>query len=440
MDTSPALHIVIVYTEAGGGHRASAEALRERLLREPGVRVTLLSLYREFAADLEWSPRLFGRPAEDVYNHCMLGTRWGRLLWPSFAALMALNVRMVRGRAAARLSAHWQDCRPDLVVSVMPLVNALLAHSVATSARPVPFATVMTDFVEAAPGAWIVGGAQWLACGTLDSARQARRRGVSPARLLASDGMVVRSQFTPSREGPAHTAAAARRRLGLDPQQPTAIVLLGGHGSPALIDIALALGALGTRLQAVFLCGRNEPLVRQLDALPTPYAKCVRGYVDDVADHLAAGDFLIGKPGAGVVSEALTMGLPMVLEFNAWTLAQERHNARWAVRAGVALPVRRFQDVAAAAQRLLSPAAPERQRAAAYRGGNRAGERVAAWLLGLARGAPAAAPAVSSDRAGPAGSDPAARAAPSDPAVELARPGSSSQERESPAVFPRTFR
>lgn len=40
-------------------------------------------------------------------------------------------------------------------------------------------------------------------------------------------------------------------------------------------------------------------------------------------------DFFIGKPGPGSISEALLMGLPVIVECNAWTLPQERFNAEW---------------------------------------------------------------------------------------------------------------
>lgn len=39
-------HIVVIYTDAGGGHRATAEALQERLHADGRFRVTLVNAYR----------------------------------------------------------------------------------------------------------------------------------------------------------------------------------------------------------------------------------------------------------------------------------------------------------------------------------------------------------------------------------------------------------
>ena len=41
-------------------------------------------------------------------------------------------------------------------------------------------------------------------------------------------------------------------------------------------------------------------------------------------------DFFIGKPGPGSISEAVQQGLPVIVVDNAWTMPQERYNARQA--------------------------------------------------------------------------------------------------------------
>jgi len=55
-------------------------------------------------------------------------------------------------------------------------------------------------------------------------------------------------------------------------------------------------------------------------------------------------EFFIGKPGPGSVSEALAMGLPVLVEAGNKTLAQERYNVEWIEEQGVGLPVTRTKD------------------------------------------------------------------------------------------------
>ena len=66
-------------------------------------------------------------------------------------------------------------------------------------------------------------------------------------------------------------------------------------------------------------------------------------------------DFFIGKPGPGSVSEAVAMGLPCIVERNAFTLPQERYNAEWLREENVGIVVRSFREIAPAVRELLVP-------------------------------------------------------------------------------------
>ena len=70
---------------------------------------------------------------------------------------------------------------------------------------------------------------------------------------------------------------------------------------------------------------------------------------------MALADFFIGKPGPGCISEALAMGLPVIVERNAWTLAHERYNADWIEEQGVGMVVHNFSQIAGAVRALLEP-------------------------------------------------------------------------------------
>jgi 1,2-diacylglycerol 3-beta-galactosyltransferase len=65
-------------------------------------------------------------------------------------------------------------------------------------------------------------------------------------------------------------------------------------------------------------------------------------------------DFFIGKPGPGSIAEALAMGLPVIIERNAWTLPQERYNAGWVKEKEVGLVLSSFDTVVEAVTTLLN--------------------------------------------------------------------------------------
>jgi 1,2-diacylglycerol 3-beta-galactosyltransferase len=83
----------------------------------------------------------------------------------------------------------------------------------------------------------------------------------------------------------------------------------------------------------------------------------IEGFTREVPRFMRLADFFIGKPGPGSVSEAVAMGLPVIVESNAWTLPQERYNARWVEERGVGIEVHNFRgEIVAAVRRMIDPA------------------------------------------------------------------------------------
>jgi UDP-N-acetylglucosamine:LPS N-acetylglucosamine transferase len=105
--------------------------------------------------------------------------------------------------------------------------------------------------------------------------------------------------------------------------------------------------------QLVLLCGRNDTLAQALRRLQRPVPQAVLGFTDDVPNLMRLGDFFIGKPGPGCLSEAVQLGLPVITFRNAWTMPQERYNAQWVREQGVGLVLASLRGLPAAVALLL---------------------------------------------------------------------------------------
>ncbi|MDD5000281.1 MAG: galactosyldiacylglycerol synthase, partial [Thiomonas arsenitoxydans] len=104
-----------------------------------------------------------------------------------------------------------------------------------------------------------------------------------------------------------------------------------------------------------------------------------------VAEVMRLGDFFIGKPGPGSLSEALHLGLPVIVTRNAWTMPQERYNTDWVRENGFGLVLPSFRGIEAALPAFLDDLAASRARVAAYR--NRAVFEVPQILQDILRSA-----------------------------------------------------
>jgi UDP-N-acetylglucosamine:LPS N-acetylglucosamine transferase len=104
----------------------------------------------------------------------------------------------------------------------------------------------------------------------------------------------------------------------------------------------------------VLLCGHNQALAQRLRRLRRTAPHAVLGFTKDMPKALRLGDFLIGKPGPGCLSEAVHMGLPVITFLNSATMPQERYNARWVQEQGVGLVVSSLSQLPSAARSLIA--------------------------------------------------------------------------------------
>lgn len=345
----------LVWFNAGGGHRAAAQAL-EQVMHAQGrpwqVRKVNLT---EVLDPTRVFRRLTGIEPEDLYNK-RLASGFTLGLAQELKLLQGL-IRVSHSGLVQRLAAHWAQTEPDLVVSLVPNFNRALHDSLAAVRPGVPFVTVLTDMADHPPSFWIEPGTrQHVVCGTAHAVQQALAMGCTPERVHRTSGMILRPDFylpaVPDR-------AAERLHLGLDAHTPTALVLFGGTGSSVMRRIALRLP--GTPL--ILMCGRNEALADQLRALPAgPAPRVVVGHTPDVARWMQLADFFIGKPGPGSLSEAVQMGLPVLVTRNAWTMPQERWNTDWVQQQGLGQVCRSFRQVRTAVDELTAGLADFRAR------------------------------------------------------------------------------
>jgi 1,2-diacylglycerol 3-beta-galactosyltransferase len=139
-----------------------------------------------------------------------------------------------------------------------------------------------------------------------------------------------------------------------------------------IVKVVRALDRRGPPVQLIVLCGRHPQAAAEVRSLQCRIPIHLEGFTREVPYFMALADFFIGKPGPGSISEALAVGLPVVIERNAWTMVQERYNADWVLEREVGVVSRDFTRVDEAVRRLLDPARFKRYRANAAAVRNRA--------------------------------------------------------------------
>lgn len=338
--------IDLIYFNAGGGHRASALAL-ESVLREKGWpwQVRLVNLFEVLDPQGRFR-KLTGRAPEDLYNQRLAGG-WTLGMTQELKLLQGL-IRLGHTTLVRRLQQHWLQTEPDMVVSLVPNFNRAMHESLASALPGVPYVTILTDLADHPPHFWIEADQrQHVICGTPRAVEQARAMGHDERHVHATSGMIIRPDFY---RAPVIDRLQVRQQLGLDPHRPTGLVLFGGQGSSAMLGIAKKLAAT---TQLILICGHNQKLATQLRALPQQVPRLVVEFTSDIPHYMQLADFLIGKPGPGSVSEAVRMGLPVLVVDNAWTMPQERYNAEWIRENHLGIVLGSFRSVERGVSQLL---------------------------------------------------------------------------------------
>lgn len=318
--------ILILMSDTGGGHRASAQALQAAFAaRYPGrFEVEIVDLWTDYTP---WPINRFPR----LYSPIIGRALWlWKLLWLVFenerghSAALRLVYLLCRNRLRKVLQAH----RPHLIISVHPLMQHLVMWMLEQEGAEIPFATVVTDLASFHHG-WFHARAVRCFVASEAAAEAARRHGLR-ARLL---GLPVRAAFSQ----PLPDKVKARARLGLAEGGFTALLLGGGEGMGPVAAIAHAvarrLGAEGKDAQLVVICGRNERLRQSLQRSDWPLPARVCGFVDNMEEWMAASDCVITKAGPGTIAEALICGLPILL--SGFIPGQESGNVSYVVENGV---------------------------------------------------------------------------------------------------------
>lgn len=350
----PMKKVYFMIYDMGAGHRSTANALREVISQQNlPWQVEIVEVLRDVLGIT--FPQFF-------YNQLVLKQQWAKAINDSVSVpLFKLKIRLLHQLWLNQLRQFWRDRQPDLVMSLMPLVNRVLCESLRLECPGTPFVTSITDFADCPPHFWIEPQEQFLICPSQRAYQQAKAAGYADAKLFQTSGVVIQPQFNQlvaisSGIADAATRHQERQRLGLKPDLPTGLITFGSHGSRAMVEIVDRLEQTTLDLQLILICGRNEVLARELRQRASRFPRIIEGFTSQIPYYMHLADFFIGKPGSVGISEAIAMNLPVITECHpVMTLFQERASADWLAENQLGMVVRDFRQIDQVVAQLLEP-------------------------------------------------------------------------------------
>jgi processive 1,2-diacylglycerol beta-glucosyltransferase len=241
---------------------------------------------------------------------------------------------------------------PDVICHTHFLPAEIIAREKRKGRARAPHAVVVTDFDV--HRFWLCPGVDRYFVAREDNQTHLQALGAPPDRLSVT-GIPIHPIFSEPVD-----EVALRRKHGVTTDRPLLLVLTGGFGVGPVEGLVASLVEAAPRAQVVVIAGRNEALRRKLErsAATTGASLRVLGFTTEIHEWMALAQLAVTKPGGLTTSEALAMGLPLVVT-NAIP-GQETRNATMLYEEGAAISGETPLTVGHRVARLL--ASPERLR------------------------------------------------------------------------------
>jgi len=341
------MRVLLISANAGAGHVRAAKALEaavRELHPEADVEnVEILSftkpIYRRTYADA-WLQMADRAPA--LWGYLYATSNRGRTR-PKPPALVRAFDRMMFAGFRARV----RELAPDHVIATHFLPAQVLAAHRREPWCAFSFGCVLTDFDCHAM--WAQPSFDRFCVGNDELVEMLADKGILRERVAVT-GIPIDASFSrvPDR-------LAARRSLGLEARVPVVLCMGGGMGLGNVAAVVATVTRCGP-VQVLAVAGKNAALREKLAALPVPSGTSLRplGFVDNMAELMAAADLAVGKSGGLTSSECLASGVPMLIPDP--IPGQEERNADWLVEVGAAWKARGLGSLRAKLTRLLADA------------------------------------------------------------------------------------
>ncbi len=359
--------ILFLISDTGAGHRSAANAIHAamRLVEEQTPRSPRANAAHSAVHDPNWRAVIVDGFADCAHFPLRKGVfLYGPAIKHSprlYSRLFHMTNTVNRFNAAYRISQPFlrqgitqllERIRPDVIVSVHPLLNHITLQAMRDLGVRVPFITVITDLVSI-HAAWVAPGVTVCVAPTQAARDYAIAAGLAPRRVRLL-GMPIDPTFATQ---PTTTLAERKAALGLDPTLPTILLVGGGEGAGGLAQAADALGRLSLAAQLVIVTGRNRTLYNELlrakDAFGMPTT--ILGFVHNMPELMRAADVVATKAGPGSISEAMACGLPIIL--TGYIPGQEEGNVDYVLSNHLGVLARTPEKLAAAVRALITPGA-----------------------------------------------------------------------------------
>ena len=338
-------NILVVTASMGSSHNKAANAVAEAIKRKyPDDKINVIdfmstetayfnSLVKDiYLKMLDHTPSVY----EFFYKFTSDSTK-GSTIQSVFAHAMKKDMRELIKKYEA-----------DMVICTHPFPCAAASYLKQTGEINIPLITVMTDFCV--HQFWLYKNIDIYFTANDLLKKEMVNQGLLEERIFVT-GIPVGYNFRVD-----YNRDDLLAKFKLEKDKPVALIMGGGLGLGGVKNALCQLERLKKDIQILVITGANVALWSEMNeyAQHSKHKIFVWGYSHNIQEFMSVATFLISKPGALTISEALTRELPMILHDP--IPGPEVDNAKFVSDNGAAIWVRHQDTLDAVVREVLSDA------------------------------------------------------------------------------------
>jgi UDP-N-acetylglucosamine:LPS N-acetylglucosamine transferase len=316
--------IIIFSSMGGGGHTAVANALQEYLKDDYSIEIVNIftDVIRPLNTIFNFSPQKI--TGEDIYNYSISHKWYGFL--NLYFKIGAMYFKIRHSQVEERISKFIDQKNPDLIISVVPLVNNNILEI--AQKRNIPFLLIPTD-LDISTFIFDIN------CPSYDKFKislafndiliqQKINQAQIPRSAIIKTGFILRPDFFEKKD-----IKTLKKIYNVPEGKPVILLLLGGVGLKALYTFAQHLAQVPQQAHLLLCIGRQAALKEKIKTIPFPdyITTTTISFTDRISDLMAISNFLITKSGSVSVCEAIYTNLPLILDATSSSLLRwEQYN------------------------------------------------------------------------------------------------------------------
>lgn len=338
-------NILVVTASMGSGHNKAANAVAEAIKRKyPVNKINVIDF-------MSTETGYFNSLVKDIYLKMLDHT-------PSvYEFFYKFTSDSTKGSTIQSVFAHAmkkdmyeliKEYEADIVICTHPFPCAAASYLKQTGEINIPLVTVMTDFCV--HQFWLYKNIDIYFTANDFLKKEMINQGLLEERIFVT-GIPVGYNFRID-----YNKDDLMAKFKLEKDKPIALIMGGGLGLGGVKNALCQLERLKKDIQILVITGANLTLWSDMNeyAQHSKHKIFVWGYSHNIQEFMSIATFLISKPGALTISEALTRELPMILHDP--IPGPEVDNAKFVSDNGAAIWVKHQDTLDAVVREVLSDA------------------------------------------------------------------------------------